>query len=148
MGKKIVIFGDYDSGKTTTLERLCEKTVKIEYNGITVALDYGNMTIDGEKIHLFATPGHERFRFMLEIISIGLDGAIIVVDNSRGVTLVEERIMDSLEDEGIPYVVFANKQDLDDSTLEIGRDVDVIPTIATENVGLFEGLKTLLGKIS
>lgn len=139
MGKKIVIFGDYDSGKTTTLERLCEKTVKIEYNGITVALDYGNMTIDGEKIHLFATPGHERFRFMLEIISIGLDGAIIVVDNSRGVTLVEERIMDSLEDEGIPYVVFANKQDLDDSTLEIGRDVDVIPTIATENVGLFEG---------
>jgi Molybdopterin guanine dinucleotide synthesis protein B. len=40
MGKKIVIFGDYDSGKTTTLERLCEKAVKVEYNGVTVALDY------------------------------------------------------------------------------------------------------------
>ncbi|BDH79322.1 MAG TPA: GTP-binding protein [Methanothermobacter sp.] len=147
MGKKIVIFGDYDSGKTTTLEQLCEKTVKVEYNGITVALDYGNMIIDGEKIHLFATPGHERFRFMLEIIASGLDGAIIVVDNSRGVTGVEERIMDSLEESGIPYVVFANKQDLDDSTLEIGREVDVIPTIATKNVGLLKGLKILLGKI-
>ncbi|MDI9624482.1 MAG: GTP-binding protein [Methanothermobacter sp.] len=148
MGKKIVIFGDYDSGKTTTLEKLCEKIVKVEYNGITVALDYGNITLDGEKIHLFATPGHERFRFMLEIIANGLDGAIIVVDNSRGVTAVEERIMDSLEDANIPYVVFANKQDLDDSTLEISRGVDVIPTIATENAGLLEGLKILLGKIS
>lgn len=148
MGKKVVIFGDYDSGKTTTLEQLCEKTVKVEYNGVTVALDYGNMILDGEKIHLFATPGHERFRFMLEIIASGLDGAIIVVDNTRGVTAAEERIMDSLEESGIPYVVFANKQDLDDSTLEINREADVIPTIATENVGLLKGLKILLGKLS
>lgn len=148
MGKKVVIFGDYDSGKTTTLEQLCEKTVKVEYNGVTVALDYGNMILDGEKIHLFATPGHERFRFMLEIIASGLDGAIIVVDNSRGVTAAEERIMDSLEESRIPYVVFANKQDLDDSTLEINREADVIPTIATENVGLLKGLKILLGKLS
>jgi len=71
-----------------------------------------------------------------------------VVDNSRGVTAAEECIMDLLDESKIPYVVFANKQDLDDSTLEIGREVDVIPTIATEDVGLLKGLKSLLGKIS
>jgi len=146
MGKKIVIFGDYDSGKTTTLEQLCEKITKVEYKGITVALDYGNLTLDGEKIHLFATPGHERFKFMLKIIATGLDGAIIVVDNTRGITATEERIMNSLEKRNIPYVIFANKQDLDDSTLKTKREAEVVPTIATDGIGLVKGLKILLGK--
>ena len=30
---KIVILGSYNSGKTTTLENICEKKLKIEYNG-------------------------------------------------------------------------------------------------------------------
>ncbi|MDI9618289.1 ATP/GTP-binding protein [Methanothermobacter sp.] len=145
---KVVIFGDYDTGKTTTLEQLCDKITKVEYKGTTLALDYGNCIVNGEKIHLFATPGHERFKFMLEIISNGLDAAIIVVDNSRGVTLAEKEIMAELEEKNIPYVVFSNKQDLDDSELEIDRDVDVLPTIATEGEGLMDGLKLLLQKLN
>ncbi|QEF95417.1 GTP-binding protein [Methanothermobacter sp. KEPCO-1] len=145
---KVVIFGDYDTGKTTTLEQLCDKITKVEYKGTTLALDYGNCIVNGEKIHLFATPGHERFKFMLEIISNGLDAAIIVVDNSRGVTLAEKEIMAELEEKNIPYVVFSNKQDLDDSELEIDRDVDVLPTIATEGEGLMDGLQLLLQKLN
>ena len=108
---KVVIFEINDS-KTTTLEQLCDKITKVEYKGTTLALDYGNCIVNGEKIHLFATPGHERFKFMLEIISNGLDAAIIVVDNSRGVTLAEKEIMAELDEKNIPYVVFSNKQDL------------------------------------
>ncbi|MDI9614177.1 ATP/GTP-binding protein [Methanothermobacter sp.] len=145
---KVVIFGDYDTGKTTTLEQLCDKITKVEYKGTTLALDYGNCIVNGEKVHLFATPGHERFKFMLEIISNGLDAAIIVVDNSRGVTLAEKEIMAELEEKNIPYVVFSNKQDLDDSELEIDRDVDVLPTIATEGEGLMDGLQLLLQKLN
>lgn len=145
---KVVIFGDYDTGKTTTLEQLCDKITKVEYKGTTLALDYGNCIVNGEKIHLFATPGHERFKFMLEIISNGLDAAIIVVDNSRGVTLAEKEIMAELEEKNIPYVVFSNKQDLDDSELEIDRDVDILPTIATEGEGLMDGLQLLLQKLN
>lgn len=145
---KVVIFGDYDTGKTTTLEQLCDKITKVEYKGTTLALDYGNCIVNGEKIHLFATPGHERFKFMLEIISNGLDAAIIVVDNSRGVTLAEKEIMAELEEKNIPYVVFSNKQDLDNSELEIDRDVDVLPTIATEGEGLMDGLQLLLQKLN
>lgn len=73
---KIVILGSADSGKTTTIENLLkknEKVTKIEHNGTTAALDYGNTVINGEKIHIFATPGHERFKFMREILSNGLD---------------------------------------------------------------------------
>ncbi|MEJ8542750.1 ATP/GTP-binding protein [Methanothermobacter wolfeii] len=145
---KVVIFGDYDTGKTTTLEQLCDRITKVEYNGTTVALDYGNCMVGGEKIHLFATPGHERFKFMLEIISHGLDAAVIVVDNSRGVTLAEKEIMTELEEKNIPYVVFSNKQDLDDSELEIDREVEVIPTVATEGTGLMKGLEILLEKLN
>ncbi|MBE2900590.1 hypothetical protein DNK57_07285 [Methanothermobacter thermautotrophicus] len=145
---KVVIFGDYDTGKTTTLEQLCDKITKVEYKGTTLALDYGNCIVNGEKIHLFATPGHERFKFMLEIISNGLDAAIIVVDNSRGVTLAEKEIMAELDEKNIPYVVFSNKQDLDDSELEIDFDVEVFPTVATEGSGLMEGLEVLLEKLN
>ena len=145
---KVVIFGDYDTGKTTTLEQLCDKITKVEYKGTALALDYGSCIVNGEKIHLFATPGHERFKFMLEIISNGLDAAIIVVDNSRGVTLAEKEIMAELDEKNIPYVVFSNKQDLDDSELEIDSEVEVFPTVATEGSGLMEGLEVLLEKLN
>lgn len=145
---KIVIFGDYDSGKTTTLENLCDKITKVEYRGTTVALDYGNCLVNGNKVHIFTTPGHERFKFMHEIISQGLDGAILVVDNERGLTESERRIMGELEEKGIPYVVFSNKQDLDDSELEVETAVEVLPTIAIEGKGLLEGLEVLLQKLS
>ena len=43
----------------------------------TVALDYGVMNLPGgEKIHLYGTPGQERFDFMWEILSEGMLGFI------------------------------------------------------------------------
>ncbi|MDP3065936.1 MAG: GTP-binding protein [Methanobacteriaceae archaeon] len=145
---KIVILGSYNSGKTTTLENLCEKKTKIEYNGTTIALDYGNTRVDGEKIHLFASPGQERFRFMREILSKGLDGAIVVVDNSKGVSALDIEIMETLSGGKVPYVVFANKQDLNPEQLKLdGFDPLIIPTIAQDGQGVTEGLKTLLGMV-
>ncbi|MEG3224091.1 MAG: hypothetical protein BME94_00850 [Methanobacteriales archaeon Met13] len=145
---KIVILGSYNSGKTTTLENLCEKKTKIEYNGTTIALDYGNTLVNDEKIHLFASPGQERFRFMREILSKGLDGAIVVVDNSRGVTALDMEIMETLTGGKVPYVVFANKQDLNPEQLKLDRlDPLIIPTIAQDGQGVTEGLKTLVGMV-
>ena len=73
---KVVIMGSYNSGKTTTLENLCEKMTKVEYNGTTISLDYGNILVGGKKVHIFTTPGQERFKFMREILSQGLDRAL------------------------------------------------------------------------
>ena len=107
---KIVVLGSYNSGKTTTLENICQKKAKIEYNGTTIALDYGNTIIEGEKIHIFGSPGQERFEFMREILSQGLDGAIVVIDSSKGISNVDETILTKLNIKDVPYVLFANKQ--------------------------------------
>jgi len=111
-----------------------EKVTKIEHNGTTVALDYGNILIDGSKIHIFATPGQKRFKFMRQILARGLNGAILVIDSSVGVTDTDHEIMDKLERNNIPYVIFANKQDINPVEIDIGdkTDVPIIPTIATD----------------
>ena len=109
---KIVVLGSYNSGKTTTLETLCQKKAKIEYKGTTIALDYGNTMIGGEKVHIFGSPGQERFEFMREILSQGLDGAIVVIDSSKGISNVDETIINKLNLQDVPYVLFANKQDI------------------------------------
>jgi small GTP-binding protein len=148
---KICILGSADSGKTTTIENLLdrkdEKVTKIEHKGTTVALDYGNTMIDGERIHIFASPGQERFKFMREILSNGLDGAIVVIDNSVGVTATDADILDKLNSKNIPYVIFANKQDISRGNLESEHIKDttiIIPTIAVSGEGIHKGLEELL----
>jgi hypothetical protein len=147
---KIVVLGSYNSGKTTTLENICQKKAKIEYNGTTIALDYGNTIIEGEKIHIFGSPGQERFEFMREILSQGLDGAIVVIDSSKGISNVDETILTKLNIKDVPYVLFANKQDIKPNIIEhhiIKPETPIIPTIATSGKGIGEGLLTLLHMI-
>jgi uncharacterized protein len=147
---KIVVLGSYNSGKTTTLENICQKKAKIEYNGTTIALDYGNTMIAGEKVHIFGSPGQERFEFMREILSQGLDGAIVVIDSSKGISKVDETILNKLNIKDVPYVLFANKQDISSSVIEhhiIRPETPIIPTIATTGKGVDEGLLTLLKMI-
>jgi small GTP-binding protein len=152
---KIVILGSADSGKTTTLETLLnrrnEKVTKIECNGTTVSLDYGNTVINGKRIHIFGSPGQERFKFMREILSNNLNGAIVIIDNSVGVTEIDIQIMENLNNNNVPYVIFANKQDITPGKLEseyIGPQIPVIPTSAKEGAGIQEGLEVLLELIS
>src|SRR5690554_6176046 len=50
----------------------------------TVALDYGVMILPGgEKIHLYGTPGQERFDFMWDILTTGGIGLVLLLDNTR-----------------------------------------------------------------
>ncbi len=150
-GTKIVILGSADSGKTTTIENILdrknEKVTKIEHKGTTVALDYGNIMVNGEKLHIFATPGQERFNFMREILSKGVDGAIVVIDNSKGLTNTDKQIIEKLNSNDVPYVVFCNKQDIIPGKIEsphIKEDIPIVPTTAKTGEGIHEGLETLL----
>ncbi len=150
-GTKIVILGSADSGKTTTIENILnrkkEKVTKIEHKGTTVALDYGNTMINGERIHIFATPGQERFHFMRQILSNGLDGAIVVIDNSKGITNTDKQILENLNSNNVPYVIFCNKQDIVPGKIEsphIRADAPIVPTTAKTGEGINEGLETLL----
>ncbi|SHE21052.1 GTP-binding protein [methanotrophic endosymbiont of Bathymodiolus puteoserpentis (Logatchev)] len=92
---KIIFTGPVGAGKTTAISSLSDvplvKTdeaasdmTKERKAETTVAMDYGIMHInEGEKIHLYGTPGQERFDFMWDILTAGGIGLVLLLDNSR-----------------------------------------------------------------
>jgi len=92
---KIIFTGPSGAGKTTAIsaisdippvrtdESSAETQGYIGKEGITVALDYGMMRLSSEdKLHLFGTPGQERFDFMWEILVQGGLGLVLLIDNT------------------------------------------------------------------
>src|SRR5665647_178094 len=112
---KIVIFGAFGAGKTTLIKTLDPGSSHVEANcaggTTTVALDYGRVQVNGIHIHIFGTPGQERFEFAREIIGRGMDGAILLIDVTSPVDDFIHPLHDSLCAARIPFVIFLNKCD-------------------------------------
>ncbi len=96
MRYKLIITGAVGSGKTTAVNALSDKealqtdvAVSDEVTSqrkqtTTVALDYGVVRLNDEDVvHVYGTPGQERFDFMWDILSEGADGLLLLIDNSR-----------------------------------------------------------------
>ncbi len=93
--KKIIFTGPVGSGKTTAIQTISDipivstneeasNMIKNRKPQTTVAMDYGCIKIDSKEIiHLYGTPGHERFSFMWDILTKGAVGLILLLDNSR-----------------------------------------------------------------
>ncbi len=92
---KIIVTGPVGAGKTTAIQSVSDiepiKTDVVSSDGYkkgkkqtTVAIDYGVMNFsDNKKLHLYGTPGQERFDFMWDILIVGGDGLILLLDNTR-----------------------------------------------------------------
>jgi signal recognition particle receptor subunit beta len=92
---KIIFTGPVGAGKTTAIASISDVTpIKPDTNSCemvvnknaqtTVAMDYVVLNLDdGEKIHLYGTPGQERFDFMWEILSEGGIGLVLLIDNTQ-----------------------------------------------------------------
>lgn len=92
---KIVFSGPVGAGKTTAISTLSDgeaistnetatDMTRKRKSQTTVAMDYGVMALDGtEKIHLYGTPGQERFDFMWDILTQGGLGLVLLLDNTR-----------------------------------------------------------------
>ena len=92
---KIIFTGPMGAGKTTAITAISDippaKTEELNHDthvhdkvSTTVALDYGQITLDdGNIVKLFGTPGQERFSFMWEILCDGAMGVILLLDASR-----------------------------------------------------------------
>lgn len=92
---KIIFTGPVGAGKTTAIASISDippvttdaaaSDMTLNRKGhTTVAMDYGVLLLDEKtKVHLYGTPGQERFDFMWEILSLGSIGVILIVDNSR-----------------------------------------------------------------
>jgi hypothetical protein len=110
---KIVIFGAFGAGKTTLIRTLDPGSTHIEADcaggTTTVALDFGCVDLDGRPVHLYGTPGQERFGFAREIIGRGMDGAVLVVDATAPLDDFTRHLYDTLSAAKVPSVVFLNK---------------------------------------
>ncbi|GAB4257598.1 MAG: ATP/GTP-binding protein [Methylomicrobium sp.] len=92
---KIIFTGPVGAGKTTAIQSISDiapiKTdasasdmTKNRKASTTVAMDYGVMNLaGGEKLHLYGTPGQERFDFMWDILTNGGIGLVLLLDNTR-----------------------------------------------------------------
>ena len=108
---KIIFTGPVGAGKTTAITSLSdipvigtdESASDMTINRkrtTTVALDYGLMKLDaGERIHLYGTPGQERFDFMWDILTKGGIGLVLLLDNTRADPFQDMRFfINSFED--------------------------------------------------
>jgi small GTP-binding protein len=92
---KIIFTGPVGAGKTTSIaaisdvepfvtEQIATDFVKDRKEQTTVAMDYGMLKLDNnERIHLYGTPGQERFNFMWDILTDSGVGLILLIDNKR-----------------------------------------------------------------
>ena len=98
---KIIFTGPVGVGKTTAIAaisdeppiqtdaRASDMTLARKAN-TTVAMDYGVIRLDeSTKVHLYGTPGQERFDFMWEILRTGSRGLIVLV-NAQSLDPVQE----------------------------------------------------------
>ncbi len=120
---KIVVTGPFAAGKSTLIRTVSEISVLSTERGIsdstrarkaatTVAMDFGRISIDSDLVmHLFGTPGQERFDFMWDILGEGMIGFVLLIDGTR---------LDSLPDAAailrtframaaVPYVIAVNR---------------------------------------
>ena len=121
MEHKIIFTGPVGAGKTTAIgsisdievvatEAKASDDVALRKANTTVAMDYGILNLDGGlKIHLYGTPGQERFSFMWDILTIGGLGLVLLIDNAR-----EDPLAD------LEFYLKAFKRFIDKSAVVIG----------------------------
>src|SRR5207253_1524140 len=104
------------------------------------------------ELSLFGTPGQERFNFMWDVLSQGMDGYVVLVDLSRPESFAEAFgiIAHFRAISDVPFVVGANKGAADGSDLagladRIGSgDAPIIPCNATDQESARDLLLALL----
>jgi hypothetical protein len=92
---KIIFTGPMGAGKTTAISSIsdippistevrCSDDAQLRKETTTVAMDYGYFSLDdGSRVHLYGTPGQERFDYMWTILTKGGIGLVLLLDNAR-----------------------------------------------------------------
>lgn len=162
---KIIVTGPFNSGKTEFVKSasdipviLTEKNITTEDRGIkaetTVAMDFGRVTMNGDTIHLFGTPGQTRFNFMWEILAKEMNGFIVLVDSTDKPSFPDaaELIRQFSSFVDVPHLVVANKFDLEGAAsieeirdgTKVGENANVPMCVALEKESVINVLKQML----
>ncbi len=138
---KILITGPTDAGKTSFIHSASKDAVSVDRLGGTIALDHGNLDLEGYKADLFGTPGQERFDPLLKLLGGEAIGVILIVDSSRPDQFPRAiEMLRKTETYGLPIVVVANKADLPNALpleelrekLHLGKDAPLVATVAED----------------
>jgi small GTP-binding protein len=142
---KIVVFGSYNAGKSTFIRSIDPQSRHVEARSedgsTTIALDYGRIRLNGTKVYLFGTPGQDRFDFARQILSRGMDGAIVIIDCSTAtIDDMTYSLVEWLSTRDVPFAILLNKCDAEGSCPEMFSSGDqrgyvhTISALTGENV--------------
>ena len=105
---KIIFTGPMGAGKTTAIASISDSppvTTEVDCSGeekklkssTTVAMDYSYIELpDGKRIHLYGTPGQERFSFMWKILCNGGMGLVLLINHDQKDSVLQmERYLDA-----------------------------------------------------
>lgn len=150
---KILVTGPFNAGKSSFVHSISTKSVSVDRLGTTVALDHGHVDYKGFSIDVFGTPGQERFDPVLRLLGAKALGVILVVDSTDKSSLLRAKEMLSETTKfGLPYVIAANKQDLDNALspeemrekMSLSDNIPIIPTAVKSNQGVYDVMDALL----
>ncbi|MHA2208180.1 MAG: GTP-binding protein [Candidatus Thorarchaeota archaeon] len=169
VGLKIVFFGPAMSGKTTAIRWLfssldyADKLTSIENTvGRTMFCDFGTIPFalgDSWKInaHVWSATGQDFYRSTREVVLVGADGVIFMVDSQEH--LLQENLASwnelvslvAEEERPLPIIVCLNKQDLPGAIqedeirerLKLPRSVPVFKSIAKDGFNILEAFQHL-----
>lgn len=119
---KLVVSGPVGAGKTTFVQTLSQTPVvateaeaseDIGKANTTVAFDFGTLTLDGQELHLYGTPGQDRFSFMWEVLCEGALGLVLLVAGDRPQDFLPARnIFEFITSRiAVPFVIGVTRQD-------------------------------------
>lgn len=119
---KLVVSGPVGAGKTTFVQTLSQTPVvateahaseDIGKTNTTVAFDFGTLHLAGQELHLYGTPGQDRFSFMWEVLCEGALGLVLLVAGDRPQDFAPARnILDFITSRlPLPFVVGVTRQD-------------------------------------
>jgi len=138
---KILVTGPFNAGKSSFVHSASTRAVSVERVGTTIALDHGHVDYAGFSVDLFGTPGQERFDPILELLGGEALGVIVVVDSTDPDSAIRAKeMMEKAKAVGLPYVVVANKADLEGAVepetlrekMELPKDIKIIPVTAED----------------
>ena len=154
---KILVTGPLNAGKSTFVHALSTRSVSVDRVGTTVALDHGHLDYKGFSADIFGTPGQERFDPIIKMLSVEAMGIFLVVDSTVPKDFVRAKhILEITKAHGLPLVVVANKQDLNNALkpeeirahFNIPGNVPIVAAVASKGEGVFEAFDTLIDKIT